>query len=742
MTESPTLPAAKLDAIRQSEYFRDLEESVLRQIEHEFKLITLAAGVYVFREGEVGDSLYIVGRGKVRVCGTAEDGSEVLIDEHSVGGCVGEIALLTGQPRTATVYTLQDSDLVQLSKHGLMQIANRNPQVALQLTSAILPRLQRMQLAHILNTLFGKLESSVLKALQAEMQWVALSKGEVLFRQGETGDGLYIVLTGRLLIVYTEDDGHERLLAEVGVGETVGEVALITGEPRSATITAARESNLVKLPTALFERLLDEYPRMMTQITRILMRRQMRMLKGVHETRSYNYTIIPLTRGLQLRDVTAQLAEDISRFGKVIPLDSAQFDTLYGVEGVSQLGPDHPLDLAIDRWMCDVDFRYQYVLYVGDPDLSPWTTRCLVQADRVIFAAAAEDVPDVRPIERLIAERFPNLRTELVLIHPPPTVIPSGTAAWLTPRHVERHHHIRSGDAQHLRRLGRLLTGNGIGLVLSGGGARGYAHVGAIRALKEVGVEIDAIGGTSMGAVVAAGYALRQTVESMFQIAEKFASTRALFDPTLPLVALNRAYKLKAALKAVYADYAIEDLWLPYFCVSTNLTRAIPMIHQHGLLRQAVRGSLSIPAVFPPLQLDGDLIVDGGAMNNFPVDIMADFLEGGIVLGCTVAPLRDRPDQPFEMEDMVSGWSVLLSRLIGRGKRVPTLTKTILRSLEVSSVYRVRSVENRVDLLIQPDASHYSLLEFDASAPLFAIGYAATQAKLIDWLPRYHARYG
>ena len=734
--------AAKLNAIRQSEFFRDLDEAVLREIEHEFKQVTLEPGAYVFREGEAGDSMYIVGRGKVRVCGTAEDGSEVLIDEHSVGACVGEIALLTGQPRTATVYTLQASDLIQLSKHGLMQIANRYPQVALQLTSAILPRLQRMQVAHILNTLFGKLESDVLKALQAEMQWVELHKGEVLFRQGEVGDGLYIVVTGRVQIVYTEEDGHERLLAEASVGETVGEVALITGDPRSATIVAARDSNLVKLPTALFERLLDEYPRMMTQITRILMRRQMRMLKGVHATRSYNYALIPLSHDLPLRVLTDQLAAVIARFGTAIPLDSSQFDALYGVDGASQLSLTHPLDIAIARWMNDIDFRYEYVLYVGDPNASPWTTRCLAQADRVILLASADDLPTVRPIERLIAQRFPNIRTELVLLHPSQTTVPQGAAAWLDVRTVERHHHIRRDEPQHVRRLGRLLTGNGIGLVLSGGGARGYAHVGAIRALQEAGVEIDAIGGTSMGAVVAAGYALKQAVDSMFQIAEQFASTRKLFDPTLPLVALNRAAKLTAALKAVFADTQIEDLWLPYFCISTNLTRAEPIKHQRGLLRQAVRGSLSIPAVFPPLQVGGELLVDGGAMNNFPVDVMADFLEGGMVIGCTVSPIRDAPKHPFDLEDSISGWTVLLNRLLRRNKRVPTLAKTILRSLEVSSVYRVRTVEDQVDLLIRPDASQYSILEFDASGPLFELGYAATQAKLKDWLPTYHARYG
>lgn len=741
MGDLPGLPMTKLSAIRQSSLFHAVDDLVLREIEDEFKLISLADGEYLFREGDLGDSMYIIGRGRVRVCGTADDGSELVIDEHGAGTCIGEIALLTGQARTATVYALGGADLVELSKSGLALIADKHPQVALKLTSAILPRLQMTQLAHVLTYLFGKIEPAALKTLQTEMTWMQLNKGDRLFKQGDPDDGMYILVTGRLQTVFAEPDGTERVLGEVSIGETVGEMAMLTGERRSASVYAVREANVVKLPTALFERLMVEYPKMMTQVTRILARRQQRWLKGLHDSRSYNYAFVPLSRDFAIRDFMHDLAQAMSRFGSSIPMDGGEFDGLYGVAGASLYAAHHPLDLAIDRWMCDVDFRYEYVLYVADPDDTAWTQRCLSQADRVILVASAGDSPDVRAVERMIGERYPSVRTELVLVHTPETTLPQGTAAWLDARKLERHHHVRRGDGQHVRRLARLLTGNGIGLVLSGGGARGYAHVGAIRALLEAGVEIDTIGGTSMGAVVSGAYALHQTVESMYKIADQFGSTKALFDYTLPLVAINRSVKLNTAMRTVYGEQHIEDLWIPYFCVSTNLTRAIPVIHRRGLLRQAVRGSLSIPAVFAPLQVDNELIVDGGVMNNFPVDIMAQFVEGGMVIGSAVAPAREHASKPFDMDDSVSGWSVLLSRLTGRRKRVPSLTKTVLRSLEVNSVYRVRSFEKMVDLLIKPDASKYSILEFDASAPLFEIGYQTAQAALTTWLPTYQARY-
>jgi len=740
--ETQILPMGIFNAIRRSTLFRGVEDSVLLELENQFKLITLAPDDYLFHEDDVGDSMYIIGRGKVRVCGKADDGSELIIDEHGIGTCIGEIALLTGQPRTATVYALEESDLIQLSKSGLAHIANKYPDVVVKLTAAILPRLQMTQMAHVLSQLFGSIEPAALKTLQTEMTWLELNKGDLLFNQGDAGDGMYILVTGRLQIVFTELDGSKRVLGEVGVGETVGEMALLTGEPRSASITAVRESNVVKLPTPVFERLMVDYPKMITQITRILTRRQQRMLKGVRETRSFNYAIIPLSRDTPIRDFMGELASSISKFGRVIPMDGGQFDALYGVEGVSRLSLDHPLDLAIDRWMCDVDFRYQYVLYVGDPDDTAWTMRCLSQADRVIFVASASDSPEMRPVERMIQQRFSGIRTELVLLHPADTKLPQGTEAWLAPRQLERHYHVRRGDGQHMRRLGRFLTGNAIGLVLSGGGARGYAHIGAIRALVEAGIEIDAIGGTSMGALISGVYALNQTHESLYKLAEQFASSKAVFDYTLPLVALNRSSKLNTAMQTFYGEHQIEDLWIPYFCVATNLTRAIPVISRRGSLRRAVRASIAIPAVFSPVVVGDDLIVDGSVMNNFPVDIMSEFLEGGMVIGSAVSPVRERASKPFEIEDSVSGWSLLLGRLTGRRKRVPSLSKTVLRALEVNSVYRVRSFEALVDLLIRPDASAYSILEFDAADPLFEIGYNTAQAALKDWLPTYQARYG
>lgn len=742
MGETQGLPMGIFDAVRRSALFAEIEDAVLREVSGEFELLTLKAGEYLFYEGDRGDSLYIVGRGIVRVTRAAKDGSQLVIAEHGVGACVGEIALITGQPRTASVSAVTEVELVRLSNRGFAQIAERYPYLARLLTVAIVPRMQASHLAHIFDDLFGGIEPAALKALQAELTWQELRSGERLFKQGDPGDAMYVLVNGRLQIAFTEEDGSERVLGEIGVGETVGEMALLVGEPRSASVYALRDSNVVKLPTRLFERLMDERPQLIGQITRTIIRRQQRLMTGKTDPRSYNYALIPLSRDLAMGDFVRELAAEMAKFGSTIALDAAQFDAAYGVEGASRLGLDHPLDLAIDNWLCDIDFRYQHVMLVGDPDNSTWTERCLAQADRVIFVASSNDGHAPRPVERLITERFSKVRAELVLVHPPETELPRGTVEWLRPRKVERYYHARRGDAQHMRRLARFLTGNAVGLALSGGGARGYAHVGAIRALLEAGIEIDAIAGTSIGSVVAGAYALHQTVDALYDLARRFASRAAIFDYTLPFVAINRTAKLNATMRAIYGDHYIEDLWIPYFCVATNLTRATPLINRQGMLRQAIRGSLAIPAVFTPILVDGDLVVDGGVMNNFPVDLMREFVESGMVIGSAVSPARERVNKPFEIEDEVSGWGVLFSRLTGRKKRVPALTKTVLRALEVNSVYRVRTYEHVVDLLIRPDASKYSILEFDASAPLFEIGYNETQEKLKDWLPVYRARYG
>lgn len=744
MTDTNRLKEDRILAIKKSALFRTCNETLLHEVETELTDVFLNKDAILFREGDPGNALYIVINGKLGIYTTDHNGHKILIDEKPAGSCVGEIAMLTGQLRTASVYAMEDTNLLALSKEGFTYLGRRHPGLIAVVSSAIVPNLQMGYLARILGDLFGEIDFSELQELQSEMEWLTLEKSDVLFRQGDVGDGMYIVVTGRLQIFINDDKGQEQLHSEVGPGEVVGELALLTQEPRSATIVAIRETNVVKLPNTVFEQLINKYPKLMVQITRMIVRRQQRMITNkIHSSRSYNYVIVPLTKNVCLQDLLIQLGMEMTVFGTALVLDAHRFDQVYGYTTAAQTTQEDPLSFVINKCLTDLAARYKYLIYVADYGWTPWTQRCISQADRILLVASASDSTEIREVEEIIRHRYDKVRVELILLHPADTQHPSNTTSWLNERQVFAHHHIRQQDRKHVRRLARHLTNNKIGLVLSGGGARGFAHIGVIKALCELGIEIDAVAGTSMGSLIGGVYAAKSDPDALMRLAEKFASAKQLFDFTLPIVSLMSSNKVTHVIEEIFGDVAIEDLWQQYFCVSSNLSRAVPIIHRQGLLRRAVRASVSIPTVFSPIVFDGDVVVDGGIMNNFPVDIMRNLCEDGTVIGITVAPDCDKAST-FKYDDSISGWKVLINRLnpMSEKEAVPSMIWTIMRSMEVNNIHLQNKMDKLTDLLIHPEVSKYGMLDFGLFEPIIEIGYKAALPKLKEWKPTYLKRYG
>jgi predicted acylesterase/phospholipase RssA len=181
-------------------------------------------------------------------------------------------------------------------------------------------------------------------------------------------------------------------------------------------------------------------------------------------------------------------------------------------------------------------------------------------------------------------------------------------------------------------RLARLLTGRGIGLTLSGGGARGLAHIGVVKALRQANIAIDAVGGTSLGAILGAGVAMEWTHDELVdRFRRAFVDTNPLNDYTLPLMSLVSGRKVTRLLRGEFGELQIEDLPLPFYCVSSNLTTGRLAVHRTGSLWRWLRASVAIPGVLPPIFHQGDVHVDGGAMNNLPVDVMREVGRGPII---------------------------------------------------------------------------------------------------------------
>jgi predicted acylesterase/phospholipase RssA len=320
----------------------------------------------------------------------------------------------------------------------------------------------------------------------------------------------------------------------------------------------------------------------------------------------------------------------------------------------------------------------------------------------------------------------------LALVHPPSADRPAGTPVVADAVGIDHVVHLRDGSDDDLARLARLATGHGVGLVLGGGGARGFAHLGAYRALRESGVPIDAVVACSIGAPLAGGIAQDVPLDSLDEVAE--AQFHKLLDYTVPVVALLKGERISTSIGDRFGTWDIQDLWLPYACVSTNLTRARLEVHRRGDASKAIRASVAIPGVLPPVPHDGDLLVDGAVLDNLPIGVLRDDASIGTIIAIDVAPPQG-PRAKTDFGTSMSGTRALLAAVTGRGGSYPRASAVLMRSMFTGSAQRQREALDAgvVDLLLSLHLPGVGLLEFENVREVSAAGYEAALPEVRRW---------
>jgi predicted acylesterase/phospholipase RssA/CRP-like cAMP-binding protein len=577
---------------------------------------------------------------------------------------------------------------------------------------------------------FAVLDEAIRLELATQLEPVHVDAGQVIFRQGDVGDGLYLVVSGRLRVSVAAD-GPERMLYDLGRGAIVGEMALLTDRPRAATVHAARDSDLLLLRVSSFTSLLERSPALVKGMIRLLVDRVLAVDQLLAVDRQQapppGRTIAVACAGRNPRPaatVAGQLAAQLARTGSVCHVDADVVARQLG-QGAAQRGPGDPGRAELIGWLHTIERGHDHVVYQSDAEDTAWSRLCLSQSDVVLLAASAGDDPSIGAVEaRALA--MDSLRCELALLHQAEAET-SAADRWLERRPVADHHHLHADQPGDVARLARMITGTGCGLVLGGGGARGLAHLGVIRALEEAGVPIDAVGGTSIGAIMAGLYARGlPDSERVRRVSAISRHGRRLVTPTLPLVALSAGRYVDRILAEHLTAVPIEDLPVPFFCVSTSLTRAEEVIHERGPLWPAVRASLALPGIWPPIYDGGDLLIDGGAMDNVPVAVMRDRIGNGSIVAVDVSPeVEPLAAEPFGPG--LSGWRVLGRRLnpFTPAQPVPHITDILTRSTGLSQMrYRRAALDvNRVDLLLRPPVAGLGVLDFKGGIALIEIGY-------------------
>ncbi|MDA1370531.1 MAG: patatin-like phospholipase family protein, partial [Proteobacteria bacterium] len=456
--------------------------------------------------------------------------------------------------------------------------------------------------------LFSELSRELQGKIAEEIEWFALPGGTTLFEAGEAANAVYFVITGCLgAFASDQSSGNRRLLGHIVAGESVGEMALISGNPRNATIIALRDSELGRWPKQGFDTLMQYHPRELLQITRLIVQRlensQRFQVRSARRKFLKTFAVVPQGPDVDGTAFVRQLVTCLEHYGR-----TALIEEVHGTEYTSD-------------WFYRIERSHDFVVYLTDSRSTAWTRLCLRQSDSVLLLANATANP--QPWNMLTDIGKParqDYRTELVLLNSQ-GIVPHAARSWLNITPDIPHHHV--GNRVDLSRLTRLITGRGLGLTLSGGGARGFAHIGVMRALQEAEIPIDIVGGTSIGAIIAGGIAAGWDFQEMvFHMNRSFVADNPLDDYTFPFISLVAGRKVSRLLRREFSDVHIEDLGLPYFCVSANLTTGRSVVHRQGELWHWLRASVAIPGVLPPVFSDGQIFVDGATINNLPVDIM------------------------------------------------------------------------------------------------------------------------
>lgn len=554
--------------------------------------------------------------------------------------------------------------------------------------------------------LLAGLSDGAMKRLIGEACWFGLPGGARLKRDSENETALFLVITGALGVMVEDASGGRRLVAQVPPGETVGEVSLFTDE-HSAVLVALRDTELLRIGPHAFEALVAKHPRIMIEMMRVMARRLLDTTKAPRDhIRPRTFAIVPLQDGLEHEPVAHRIAAALVEMGaKAAVLD------------VSAVG--QPAE-----WFHVFEAAHDVVIYRGDAPDTAWTQCCMRQADRVYLFARADRPLPPHPV-RAAKERLCGL-PELLLLHR------TGNGGAL-PEHFalrsgmfESHHHIRQDHSEDIRRLARCVAGRAVGLVLGGGGARGFAHIGVVKALKEAGVPFDYLGGVSMGAIVAAGLAAEWSVDELSdRMRAVFVTAKPLSDYTLPLIALVRGRKVTELLRTHFGPARIEDLARPYFCISSDLTTGHVHEHRNGYLWRALRASAALPGIVPPVNAHGHLLVDGGVMNNLPVDLMRERRIGPLIASDVTGEVD------FSVRDSRYGerpvWRLIWQRMRG----TPSIFDVLMRSGTVGSEAQRRLVRDEADFLFEPPLVGVDPLDWKSFDRAVAEGYAHASA-IID----------
>lgn len=568
------------------------------------------------------------------------------------------------------------------------------------------------------SALLSVLDDDEIRRLLADARLVSLEPGDYLFHQGDLSDSVYVATAGVLSAILEGETGRGQAVGAVRAGESVGEMGVLTDAPRSLAIVARTRATLVRIEGASFQAVCLRHPTLLLKVVHVISARNRETLRVLSPFRQAQTVVVAPLHESGLVDAFLRTLDERVRA-------SGRFD------------PATPGEARPTRDPAAARERPR-VLTLGAVRAS-WSDVCLEAPDRVLLVADAArfDADLTETAARLLdpAALPGQVERELVLVRE--TGRPCETSRWLARSAFTRHHHVAAADEGDLRRLLRHLGGQSVSLVLSGGGVRGWVHLGAMRALEERHVPLDGIGGSSIGAAVSACRLVHGSVEgatrSFARIARAIAKSKGFGSLTYPTVSILNGRRWTHALQEEFGDREIEDFPLPFFAVSCNLSRSEQAVHRRGLVWEAVRASSSLPALLPPFVQEGQLFVDGGIVNNIPVDVARVVMGGGCrTIAIELSGTGERDTRAYRFPPVLTFVDTLLARLrLGRREfQFISIGEVTLRALTHGSLMRTNENLRGADVVLRPAFPNQGFLSASDPDALVELGYRSMLAQL------------
>ncbi|XP_031338443.1 neuropathy target esterase sws-like isoform X1 [Photinus pyralis] len=715
----------------------------------------VVAGTYLMKEDSNKDAalVYIISGSLTLAQRMTDTDEDVHMFTAHPGEIVGGLAVLTGETNFFNIRAKHFTRLAIISKATFYNLMKEKPGIILFIADMVVKRL-----------------SPFVRQVDFALDWVFLESGKAVYRQDDESDSTFIVLSGRLRSVITHKNGKKELVGEYGKGDLIGIVEMVTQTKRSTTVMAVRDSELAKLPEGIFNAIKLRYPIVVTRLINLLGHRILGSWKkpnlNLRTPSSPSYSaldtrpsqinfstvaIMAVSEDVPLTSFTFELYHCLSAIGPTLRLTS---DVIRKTLGSSIMDPNN--EYRLTTWLAQQEDQHKIALYQCDLTFSLWTQRCIRQADCILIVGLGFKPPTLGQVEKEVQRLAIRTQKELVLLHREDGPRPSNTVAWLNMRSwISWHHHIKCFKRTFSRkslyriyelygkvcrsepnihsdfsRLARWLTGKSVGLVLGGGGARGAAHIGMIKAIQEAGIPIDMVGGVSIGAFMGALWCQEKNITTVTQKAREWAQKmnqwwRQILDLTYPATSMFSGRGFNKTIHAAFNDTFIEDLWLPYFTITTDITASSMRIHSHGSLWRYVRASMSLSGYMPPLcdPTDGHLLLDGGYTNNLPADVMRS-LGANHILAIDVGSVDDQDLTNYG--DDLSGWWVMWKRWnpFTSAVKVPSLPDIQSRLAYVSCVRQLEEVKNSDYCeYIRPPIDQYKTLQFGSFNEIKDVGY-------------------